>query len=659
MATVLLDNDYCKEVQIEVNIEDLPPTSVGSRASPDHYGSPPRRIDWRRTAAWLHECRQSHDECRPKEAGSLSPNFCVIDVHEGKLVRPTLPCRYLALSYVWGSGLDRSKLIAKLSNAKSLQEPGSLQPTLLPRTIADAMVVCRELSERYLWADCLCIMQDDAEDKSEQIGMMASIYTAAQAVLVVASGSSMDQAIPGVSLDRPEKNQSRFLGLRLTESTSKEPWELLESNIWSTRGWTYQEGILPSRKLYIMDREVWFECGEVVVREDVYTDKWKGKYIKRGSKLAREPVSRWLGALHAPGRDESDDQPPWESYHQHLSRYTQRTLGDDRDIFNAFMGILNPLFNDHGGTTFGLPLANFDRALLWADKPSYKNAVSPGLRRGAPTWSWGSMHGQIIAGGQDFIGTLVRWSQYSEAERDLVEVSIPERQWPGGPGIGFIKDATCLAIAWANGLFKEPCPGYLDHNETSFEKLNEITTRIWPSPRDFPKDALEKAELDKYASLDIRKAGILCGRVQTAVLKIVRVSCVSVSRPPEGVKEDYNILDHRGDSVGLINHLPTSTLESQIGPGVLDGGTDAEFLALSVATWVCSPARLCDSPTEMRRQEWSFLDCNGRASYPYPVVNVMLVWTDEEGYSYRIGIGEVVMTKWAEAKRVVRNVALK
>lgn len=517
-ASIFLDDNYCMEAEIDVNIRSLPTSSPGGRNAPlqeDHHTPPPRRIDWDRPAEWVHACCQGHGRCSPKEARDLPAQFRLIDVKERKLVRPpTLPCRYVAMSYVWGTP---KKPMATRSNIKSLEEPGSLQRSVVPQTVMDAMTVCEKLSQRYLWADCLCIVQDDPEDKLNQIRRMAGIYTAAEVVLVIASGSCMDEAVSGVSADRPERIQGDFLGLRFTQTHFRDPWEILQSTTWATRGWTYQEGILPSRNLYIMDQEVWFECGESVIREDPYAEQVE--YIKEGSKLARTRVSRWLGALHLPDRDGSDRQPPWDSYTWHLPRYTKRSLSDDGDIFNAFSGILSPLFDDHGGTTFGIPLAEFDRALLWAN---VDNDTTAGLRPGVPSWSWGSMRGHTIADGLNDIETLVRWSQYSESEEAIVERTVHRDQWPGGPGIGFLKNSTCLAIAWAHGLVEKPCPRELDHRSVSFDELNQVATERWHSPRDFLREALDKVELDQYASLDVRRANVLCSRAQTSVLKIMR-----------------------------------------------------------------------------------------------------------------------------------------
>lgn len=515
-ATTFLGKDFRTGVEMDVNIQSLPGTSE-SLGAPlrDGYPKPvSQRIDWSRVAGWIRTCCQDHEKCLPKETRDLPAQFRVIDVQERKLVRPTLPCRYVALSYVWGVP---KKPMATRSNIKMLEEPGSLQPSIVPQTVLDAMTVCEKLSERYLWADCLCIMQDDPGEKRDQIRRMAGIYMAAEAVLVVASGDSMDQAIPGVSVDRPERIQGEFLGLRLTQSHFNDPWDTLQSTTWATRGWTYQEGILPSRNLYIMDQEVWFECGESVIREDPYAEH--AEYMKEGSRLARTSVASWLGALHLPDRDDSDPRQPWDSYTWHLPRYTTRSLSDDRDIFNAFSGILNPLFDGHGGTTFGIPVAEFDRALLWRNMDH--NTLSS-LRPGVPSWSWGSMRGHTyIDGLNDWIGTLARWSQYSESEEAFVERSTHRNQWHHQRRVGNLKNATFLAIAWTHGLVEKPCPRELDHRSVWFDELNQVATERWPSPRDFGHEALDKVELDQYASLDVRKADILCGRAQTAVLKIM------------------------------------------------------------------------------------------------------------------------------------------
>ncbi|PVH97917.1 hypothetical protein DM02DRAFT_500578, partial [Periconia macrospinosa] len=59
----------------------------------------------------------------------------------------------------------------------------------LPRTIRDAMYVVELLEERYLWVDCLCIVQDDVDGLKGIIHSIDHIFSAAQLTIIAASGA--------------------------------------------------------------------------------------------------------------------------------------------------------------------------------------------------------------------------------------------------------------------------------------------------------------------------------------------------------------------------------------------------------------------------------------------------------------------------------------
>jgi hypothetical protein len=46
----------------------------------------------------------------------------------------------------------------------------------LSRTFQDAVRITRELGERYLWIDSLCIIQDDEDDWAREAALMAEVY---------------------------------------------------------------------------------------------------------------------------------------------------------------------------------------------------------------------------------------------------------------------------------------------------------------------------------------------------------------------------------------------------------------------------------------------------------------------------------------------------
>lgn len=98
--------------------------------------------------------------------------------------------QYVALNYVWGNPVHDFVVTSK-EKVSSLSEVGSLVMAKLPQTVLDAMEVCRQLGERYLWVDSLCIIQDDENDILSSVEAMASIYSEAHFVIIAAHGNDM------------------------------------------------------------------------------------------------------------------------------------------------------------------------------------------------------------------------------------------------------------------------------------------------------------------------------------------------------------------------------------------------------------------------------------------------------------------------------------
>ncbi|KAM0797559.1 heterokaryon incompatibility, partial [Usnea florida] len=106
------------------------------------------------------------------------------DVVEERIVDSSIRCRFLALSYVWGGC---QKFQSTKQNQSFLGQRCSLRDVGLPLTIRDAIDLVREIGERYLWVDSLCITQDDDDYKMGQIRLMDQIYNNAVAVIICAT----------------------------------------------------------------------------------------------------------------------------------------------------------------------------------------------------------------------------------------------------------------------------------------------------------------------------------------------------------------------------------------------------------------------------------------------------------------------------------------
>jgi hypothetical protein len=182
----------------------------------------------------MQVCFEEHPQCKHHDSPHLPEGFRVIDVAKRCLTENS-GGRFVALSYVWGADVSQS-LAACEHNIEKLWVAGSLSADRLPRTIEDAMRVCEQLQERYLWVDRLCIIQDDTEDKARQIRAMGEIYSAARFVIVAAYGDGMDFGIPGVSRARQVTQiTSNLPGMTATNHVIDKAMDPMA--VWPTRAW--------------------------------------------------------------------------------------------------------------------------------------------------------------------------------------------------------------------------------------------------------------------------------------------------------------------------------------------------------------------------------------------------------------------------------------
>lgn len=148
-----------------------------------------------------HECT-TISELDAKSFGAAT--FRVIDVEESRIAQLTT-CRYLALSYVWGD------VMSKLSTSKTRDpvDGNFLNHDKLPRTIRDAIRLTKLLGERYLWADWLCIDQNDEKDKFRLVYHMHSIYQSAALTIIAAAVKDAEAGLPAYILAQGGQKRRR------------------------------------------------------------------------------------------------------------------------------------------------------------------------------------------------------------------------------------------------------------------------------------------------------------------------------------------------------------------------------------------------------------------------------------------------------------------
>ncbi|KXT02330.1 hypothetical protein AC578_221 [Pseudocercospora eumusae] len=104
------------------------------------------------------------------------------NIHHRPLEPPTSSEHYEAISYCWGH-VDSPKQLT-LRSGSNLAITASLHSALQSFRYPDR--------SRLLWADAICINQDDIEERSHQVAIMGEIYALAKRVLVWLGPSKLD-----------------------------------------------------------------------------------------------------------------------------------------------------------------------------------------------------------------------------------------------------------------------------------------------------------------------------------------------------------------------------------------------------------------------------------------------------------------------------------
>jgi hypothetical protein len=317
------------------------------------------KIDWQWARGWLHELPEpdvsTHTNVSPH--GDLH-NMLVIDVLLDCVVQLPPCSRYLALSYVWGSD-SKDQFCCLRSNLSTLSQAGALRNICLPRTISDAILACKQLDQKFLWVDRLCIIQDDsAEELSRQLNQMADIYYHATFTLVAATGDGATHGLSGVSYARDAEQIVCEYGsdFELADPTPSLDY-IIGGSRWWTRGWTFQEYVASRRLLFFTDY---------------------GMYVKDGFGTSQNIVSEGFSDGARMRYDELDFRL--------VGNYTQRHLGKETDILSAFSGFLRSIYGDR--LSYGMPWDDFDNAILWTPDAFDCRCRESTSIDVFPTWSW-------------------------------------------------------------------------------------------------------------------------------------------------------------------------------------------------------------------------------------------------------------------------------
>ncbi|KAJ2897351.1 HET-domain-containing protein [Zalerion maritima] len=357
---------------------------------------------------WLRRCDGEHgDRCRVKQR--VLPSR-VIHVRGGvdsdssdaaslRLVptsdmestwSPSLPLKYAALSYCWGTD---GVVKCLSSNLEEFQE-GIPEVDLQP-TIRDAVRVCRELKIAFLWVDALCIIQDDDEDKQKEMAKMTSIYSSAYVTISAARASSSSEGFLHPRDTPYEGKPPCFVlgceatgravgtfGARIFAQTSKpEPTD--------TRGWVMQEKML-SRRIITFGR--WTTTYKCCV-EGKY-DGWYPSNMQTGEEDATTTNGAFLsGESEVCSRSsKAHALKEWDAL---VDNFTRRNLSVPTDRVYAIAGIAEQFREKMKDDVYcaGIWMSSLPYSLLWCVTVGLP--PRPKAYQG-PTWSWMAVSNSTI-----------------------------------------------------------------------------------------------------------------------------------------------------------------------------------------------------------------------------------------------------------------------
>ncbi|TPX06707.1 uncharacterized protein E0L32_002203 [Thyridium curvatum] len=439
--------------------------------------------------AWIRECCQRHGHYKDRAASQselrATGKFRVIDVVNSCLIEPTQLIDYIALSYVWGDSAARRKAVnptgwwnsffaeigslnntprfrrlrlGRLGNRKNTPQVRRLRLDQLPVTIRDAIDLVRSLDWRYVWADMLCIRQDDALDQEVLVKKMHHVYEGASFTVVAAGGDNAESPLPGLrkgtripesAHDIPTNHGVLKLALATRDLKS-----ILSSLPWNTRAWTFQEDLLSACCLFFSPGEVFYSCQHNSRQHELppvhfYKGFVKGRFSEyresyvletRDTLTAYQCASPWhdmwikgptyglrseAKIICPPSRDDQgtenqyvlnpfDFAPPppsavdFREYASFVREYTRRRLTHHSDTVQAFIGILSKFGAESqlglDAEFHGLLEAQFEMALLWTsnlDVSLVRRRISATngavIRRYSqfPSWAWAGWDGPV------------------------------------------------------------------------------------------------------------------------------------------------------------------------------------------------------------------------------------------------------------------------
>lgn len=307
--------------------------------------------------------------------------------------------KYLALSYCWGQP-DRHPPKLLSSNINELY--AGIAVSSLPLTFRDAVEVVKELQLSHIWIDSLCIIQDDENDKLNEIGRMGEIF--ANSHLTIAGSDGKDSSsglfharitMSNVQLRWNDSATGKSHWVHLRAKRFEYPFtnevERLTSGYLKKRAWSFQERILSPRVVHFTKTQLEWKCNCRSTFEyneqpdfDDISEPTLNVPIRVGEKAKLARVLRSGASKHH----------IYDIWYRLLEQYSVLNMSFDGDKINAIKGIAEAMTEKlDDSLRFGIWENDVRQGLLWSLRPTDGTVRTTNLP--VPSWSWAKTHGRL------------------------------------------------------------------------------------------------------------------------------------------------------------------------------------------------------------------------------------------------------------------------
>jgi hypothetical protein len=397
---------------------------------------------WKLIRTWLKNCAEKHTKGDPEfekffpdrvlDVGIAGDSEVFLRVlHD--LPQEQQTSRYLTLSHCWGA-----TQILKVTRSTLSKFQSGIEVSILPKTFQDAVEATRQLGERYIWIDSLCIIQDSLSDWEEQSSKMDKIYMNGYCNLAATAssdstgglfhhrnlaaiqqlqvpckwdlqredgnfnrvdfhqfqrqeGSSFDERMRGLAKERFIVGQCQVMDYsRLHRTVVNAPL--------NSRGWVFQERLLSLRVVHFGAEQIVWECEHVKACETYPDTANKGPpnaalstHFLDMKNFATELRKVRPGQVDraALGRKHGRDYASWRTV---VELYSRLKLTFATDVLVALGGLAQVMKNAVGDEYLaGLWRDDIAHQMLWERIGTTDlKGISTCEKFIAPSWSWAS-----------------------------------------------------------------------------------------------------------------------------------------------------------------------------------------------------------------------------------------------------------------------------